>query len=138
MSEVGDLAFVVDDGVLSDPWVIERSSGRFEKGGWVKTQIRTLDGWGVVSVATEEDLEMIPEGDRVTGSMVFHSQERIFTTQLDGGYGVGGYGEGGYGTTYQHFSDIMIWNFQRYRVLHVGPYPNRNYWKAIAVRMAGV
>ncbi len=132
MSELDDLSFVIDDGVLSESYNIIRSIGQFAIGGWT-TSNNTVPGYGVVSVATPEDLEMIEEGDRVTGAMVFHSQQRIYETQLDG--------EGGgpevLGGGTQRVSDIMFWNYQRWRVLHVYPYPNRNYWKAIAVRMQG-
>ena len=130
MSEVDDLSFVVDDGVLSEFYSIVRSTGSFQLGGWV-TSSTTIQGYGVVSVATEEDLDMIPEADRVTGSMVFHSQQRIYLTQLD---------QPTSGSDTQRVSDIFVWPLntnQKWRVLHVGPYPNRNYWKAIAVRLAG-
>lgn len=130
MSEVSDLGFVVSDGVLSEPYSIIRSTGSFQKGGWVTSET-TIPGYGVVSVATAEDLEMVPEGDRVTGSMVFHSQDRIYETMLD---------VPAQGATVQRVSDIMVWPVgtnRQWRVLSVFPYPNRNYWKAIAVRLAG-
>lgn len=132
MSEVSDLSFVIDDGVLSESWTIMRSTGTFIFGGWVTTPT-LVDAYGVVSVASEQDLNMLPEGDRITGVMVFHTQTRIFETQLD----VPPYGEGDVGIPNQRVSDIMVWNYQQYRVLHVGPYPNRNYWKALAVRIQG-
>lgn len=132
MSEVSDLAFVIDDGVLSESWTIRRSTGVFTFGGWVTTPT-LVPGYGVVSVASEQDLEMLPEADRVTGVMVFHSQTRIYETQLD----QPPYGIDEVGSHPQKVSDIMVWNYQQYRVLHVGPYPNRNYWKALAVRMQG-
>jgi hypothetical protein len=123
MSEVSDLSATIDDGVLSEPWVIERSTGQFQVGGWV-TSVINLPGYGVVSVASEQDLLMIPEGDRVTGSMIFHSTQRIYETQEDA-------------NGQQFVSDKMIWNYQTYRVMKVGTYPNRNYWRAIAVRIQG-
>lgn len=123
MSEVNDLSEVVDDGVLSEPFIINRLTGQFQAGGWVETA-SVIPGYGVVSVASEEDILMIPEGDRVTGAMVFHTQKRIYLTQKDVD-----------GT--QYVSDVMVWNYQKYRVMHVGPYPNRRYWKAIAVRLQG-
>lgn len=128
MSEVSDLAFVVDDGVLSEPYSIARQTGTFRIGGFKTTEV-IIPGWGVVSVASEEDLMMLPEGDQVTGAQVFHSQSRIYETQEDNTPSLAP-GD-------QFVSDQMIWENQRWRVLHVGPYPNRNYWKAIAVRMKG-
>ena len=136
MSEVGDLAFVVDDGVLSEPYEIQRSTGSFELGGWV-TSSSIIPGWGVVSVASAEDLDMIPEADRVTGSMVFHSQQRIFITQLDDEPGDPNGGAEDGADPSQRVSDILIWGYTKWRVLHCYPYPNRNFWKAIAVRLAG-
>lgn len=127
MSEVSDLSFVVDDGVLSEAYSVARLTGAFEIGGFHTSEI-ILPGWGVVSVASPEDLEMVPEGDQVTGAMVFHSQTRIFETQKDVNPPPNGT---------QYVSDQLIWEFQRWRVLHVYPYPNRNYWKAIAVRLQG-
>jgi hypothetical protein len=126
-----DLSDVVTDPDLAESYTIQRSTGSFEFGGWVTTP-STIPGYGVVSVATEQDLEMIPEGDRVTGSMVFHSEARIYETQLDGAGGIT------VGATTQRVSDKILWNYQLYRVLHVSPYPNRNFWKAVAVRMAGI
>jgi hypothetical protein len=130
MSEVDDLAFVITDGVLSEPWTIQRSTGSFQLGGWVTTST-TIDAWGVVSVAQPEDLEMIPEADQVTGIMVFHTQQIIYITRKD---------KPENGVEVQRVSDIMIWpvgTLQRWRILHVFPYPNRNYWKAFGVRMSG-
>jgi hypothetical protein len=127
MSEVSDLSEVVDDGTLSEVYVIQRSVGQLQPGGWV-TAVTNLPGWGVVSTAREEELKMLPEGDRVTGAMVFHSMERIYETQLDGVL---------VGNPQQRVSDKMIWYDQVWRVLAVFPYPNRNYWKAIAVRLQG-
>jgi hypothetical protein len=140
MSEVSDLSEVVDDGVLSESFTIQRSTGHFAQGGWVLDSSVNVAGWGVVSVASEQDLMMIPEGDRVTGKMVFHTKSRIYETQLDGSYGSQGYGQGviGTGATTQRFSDIMIWNYQQWRILAVAPYPNRRFWKAIGVRIAGI
>lgn len=137
MSEVGDLAFVVDDGVLSESYTVERSTGVFALGGWQMSSVN-VPGYGVVSVANAEDLEMVPEGDRATGSMVFHSQARIFITQMDQGYGNPDYGDHGFGGSVQRVSDILIWNRQRWRVLTCYQYPNRNFWKAIASRLGGM
>jgi hypothetical protein len=121
MSEI-DLSDVINDMTLAEEYTIQRLSGLFQLGGWQQT-VTTIDGYGVVSVASDEDLLRIPEGDRLTGAMVFHSECEIYITELEG---------------IQRISDQLLWNNQLYRVCHVAPYgPNRNYWKAIAVRMAG-
>ena len=124
MSEVGDLSFVVNDGVLSESYQIERTTGTFGLGGLVLSST-IISGWGVVSVATQKDLEMIPEGDRPSGAMVFHSEQIIYITY-----------ETNTQTNSQYISDVMDWGGLRWRVLSVWPYPNRNFWKAVAVRLS--
>jgi hypothetical protein len=118
-----DLSRVVAGNLLTESYTIQRSTGFFGPGG--SSSVSTsIPGFGVVSVASDQDLQMVPEGDRVTGAMVFHSQERIYETQVDA-------------NGKQRISDKILWNFQLYRVLTVGPYPNRGFWRAIGVRMAG-
>lgn len=118
-----NLSRVMAGSLLPESYTIQRSTGSFGLGGYSATSV-SIPGYGVVSVASDQDLLMVPEGDRVVGSMIFHSTERIYETQLDAN-----------GT--QHVSDKILWNFQLYRVLNVAPYPNRGYWRAIGVRMAG-
>ena len=69
--------------------------------------------------------------------MVFHSQQRIYLTQLDDEQGDPNAGASDGVDPTQRVSDIILWGYTSWRVLHVGPYPNRNFWKAIAVRLAG-
>lgn len=131
-----NLTRVVTSSLLAEPYTIQRSTGKFILGGW-KTESVNIPGYGVVSVASEEDLDMMPESDRVTGSMVFHSECRIYITQLDGGFDQQGMGQGGFGVSKQRVSDQIFWTDQLYRIMHVGPYPNRGFWKAIGVRLSG-
>jgi hypothetical protein len=131
-----NLTRVVAGILLPESYTIQRSTGVFALGGW-KTTGTNVAGYGVVSVAKEQDLLMIPEGDRVSGAMVFHSQQRIYETQLDGGFNQQSYGEGGFGTTTQRVSDQIFWNHQLYRIMNVSPYLQRGYWRAVGERMAG-
>ena len=131
-----NLTRVVAGNMLPESYTIQRSTGEFTSNGWVQTPTNVL-GYGVVSVADKQDLNMVPEGDRVTGAMVFHSQQRIYETQLDGGYGQPSYGAGGFDEATQRVSDQIFWRGQLYRILNVSPYPNRGYWRAVGVRMSG-
>lgn len=118
-----NLSRVVSGSLLAEPYTIQRSTGAFGLGGYSTTSV-SIPGYGVVSVASDQDLLMVPEGDRVVGSMVFHSEARIYETQLDANGA-------------QHVSDKILWNFQLYRIMNVAPYIQRGYWRAIGVRMAG-
>lgn len=131
-----DVSDVVNDPDFAQGFTIERSTGQFVAGGFEKTP-SNVQGYGVISVAADEDIQMLPEGDRIDGAMVFHSHERIYLTQLDGGYDQAQYGAGGFGVSVQHVSDQIYWRGQKFRVMHVAPYEDYGYWRAIGVRMAG-
>lgn len=121
-----DLSRVVSGSLLTESFTIQRSSGSFVLGGYA-TASTAVQGFGVVSVANAQDLQMLPEGDRVTGAMVFHSQAPLYETILDTSMA----------SAVQRFSDVILWNGSQYRIVQVSPYPNRNYWRAVGVRMAG-
>lgn len=132
-----DLSDVVA-GDMGESYTIIRSTGVFQRGGWTINSTTNVPGFGIVSVAQPEDLEMIPEMDRITGAMVFHSVDRLYLTELDqGGFGAGGFGQDGYGSVAQRFTDIIVWNNLQWRVMHVSPYPNRGFWKSVAIRLQG-
>ena len=64
---------------------------------------------------------MIPEGDKIVGAMVFHSECVIFGTSNNPEPG--------------RSSDILIWRAQEFRVLQDAQYVDYGYFKAIAVRL---
>jgi hypothetical protein len=116
-----NVADIVSDPDLAQPFTIERSKGQFGLGGWQNTP-ESLPGYGVIQVATEQNLTEIPEGDRVTGSMVFFSAQPIYRTH-------GGENPG--------LSDVLVWRNQTFRVMEVFSFADYGYYKAIAVRMSG-
>ena len=106
---------------MAENFVITRTPGVFGAGGWIPGTPQIIQAYGVVSVASAKDLDAVPEGDRVKGSMVFHSTNPMFVTN------------GLAGAT----SDVLNWNGDQYRVYNVGDYSNRGYYKAIACRLLG-
>ena len=115
-----DLSEIVSDPDLAEQFQIVRSRGGFVAGGW-SDQLTTIAAYGVVSVASEKDLEMVPEGDRVRESRVFHSTQAMYVTNADN----------------QGTSDFLVWQGVKYRVYSVADYSNRGYYRAIACRMQG-
>jgi hypothetical protein len=118
-----NLEEVILDGDLADPYTVMRSNGQFVAGGFTDTKT-SFNVWGVVSLASLKDLQMVPEGDRVTEMRVFYSNQPLYVTRSNVNEGTG-------------TSDILVWNGIQYRVVSVLPQSNRNFWKAIAARMAG-
>ena len=62
---------IILDPDLAESFIIFRTSGVFVAGVWTAATPTQIPARGVVAVATDQDCEMVPEGDRVTGSMVF-------------------------------------------------------------------
>jgi hypothetical protein len=117
-----DVSEVVNAEEFAQPFGILRGSGVWNNGVWI-SQAAPLQGYGVVTVASDTDLEMIPEGDVVKGAMVFHSQAPIFTTNDFEGNGAGG------------SSDILTWRGRQWRVMTVSEQADYGYYRAIAVRL---
>jgi hypothetical protein len=119
---LSNLLDVVSNPDIAECFTIQRNPGIFTQGGWQAQEPVTIQAFGVVSVASARQLEMVPEADRVHGARVFHSSTPMYVTSEDLGI----------------TSDILIWNGISYRVMSVGPYQNRGgYYEAVAVRMAG-
>lgn len=119
-----NLSRVVNSPNLAQSFTALRSSGQFGLGGWQNTTT-SVSMYGVVSVATSDDLEMVPEGDRVIGAMVFHSSQPMYRTRdanTSGGTGL---------------SDLVLWRGEQYRILYVAPYADYGFYRAIAVRILG-
>ena len=117
-----DLSEIVNDADLAESYTVSRSTGgTFVAGGWQDTKT-VLQCYGVVSVATAEDLEMVPEGDRVTGMMAFWASVQLFETHVSGTPGI---------------SDVITWEGFEYRIITVRNYSNRGYWKVLAARLLG-
>lgn len=115
---------VVNDADLAQPFTINRSTGSFQLGGF-KTAVTQVQSYGIITVAKDQDLQMLPEGDRVSGAMLFHSSTRIYLTEYDPA------------DSTQHVSDIILWHNQQYRILYIAPWDDYGYWRATGVRMAG-
>lgn len=114
-----DMADVFDADV-SESFTIQRyPSGQFVQGGYAE-QPTAISSFGVISAPTGDELNQVPEGDRVSGAIVVHTQALILETNPSG------------------TSDELVWQGQRYQVIKVWVYQNRNYYKAYAVRMSGV
>jgi hypothetical protein len=123
MSAIGiiDLSDVVSDPDLCQTFGISRSVGSFVQGGWQETRIE-LTAYGIVTVASDRALKMVPEGDRAQGAMAFYTVTPLFVSHPNKTPGT---------------SDILTWHNQKYRILSVSPQSDYGYYQATAQRLAG-
>lgn len=118
------LTQVVNDPRLAESFTIKRTTGAFGPGGWYSA-VTDVTSYGTIDNASGEDLEQIPEADRVTGIIVIHTEAQMYVTQTDPADGT------------QYLSDIVWWHNLKWRLLHVSDRSNRGYYSALAVRMEG-
>lgn len=91
------------------------------------TSVEEINMRGVISVASSRELNSLPEGDRVSAAMVFHSMEPIYLTRavdiVEETDGI--------------ISDKILWRGEFYRIAKVDPYTDYGFFKATGVRTKG-
>ena len=105
-------------------YTVTRTSGHFKEGKFVLDEPTKFDITGIITVASAKEINMIPEGDRINGAMVFYSLEPLYVTHTDlnGRQGI---------------SDRIYWRGNYYKIMQVNPWIDYGYYQAIAVRMEG-
>ena len=102
--------------------VIRSTGGSWVDGEWTEGTPTEIEMQGIVSVANERELNMVAEGDRIKGAMVFHTIYEIFVTRTGNNKGT---------------SDKIVWRGEEYKISNVAPYVDYGYYKGIGVRIKG-
>ncbi|MDU1339839.1 MAG: hypothetical protein E6935_16720 [Clostridium butyricum] len=123
MSKVINLSRVINDTRISQEFKVFRKTGEWIKGRFEEKETQ-IDMNGVIVPATNKEVEMIPEGDRVKGAISIHSTKRLYTTHSEED------GEDGEGT-----SDEIEWENERYKVYSLGSYSKYGFYSAIGMRL---
>ncbi|UUZ80638.1 hypothetical protein LJK88_20470 [Paenibacillus sp. P26] len=110
---------VVTDADFAQAFTVYRQTGSWVKSRWTMGVEQAIPFYGTITACSAEDLEQLPEGDRVKGAMCFYAIPEINTTNETG------------------TSDQIEWRGERYRVQQVMPWGDFGYNKAIGVRMVG-
>lgn len=105
------------------PFTVNRKSGDWVAGRFVQAET-AIPMEGVVTAAGTEDIMQVPEGDRVSQIVVFHSTLPLYVTHDD---------VDGKGT-----SDEIEWHGQRYRLFQGKDWSDFGYFRMVGVSMGGV
>jgi hypothetical protein len=117
-----DVSELVSDTDFAQTFTLYRSTGNFVAGRWVENARQTLTRTGVIIVMSARELQMLPEADRVIGSIEIHTKEILYTTT----------GEGTNRT-----SDQILWKSNLYKLILVNDYADFGFYKAVGQRIAG-
>ncbi len=105
------------------PFIVWRETGDWIAGRFVETE-SAIPMDGVVTAAGTKDIIQVPEGDRTSQLVVFHSTMPLYVTHDD---------VQGKGT-----SDEIEWHGQRYRLFQGKDWSDFGYCRMVGVSMGGV
>jgi hypothetical protein len=129
-----NIAELMEDPDFAQNYTVYRQTGKFIRGNfvighevngvWVPGEF-PVNFYGPVIPASTKDLEQVPEGDRVTGMMVFYTSavNPFFISHNKTGD--------------QGSSDQAVWHGERYLILQQLDFSDFGYQKVIGARMAG-
>lgn len=115
-----NLKRVMNSPRLNQSVTVYRQEGEWVAGRWVKTPV-TISMKAIVTIASPEELAQVPEGDRITGALCFHTSQRVYDTSITTGV----------------TSDEIEWDGKRYRLFNVTPWKDFGYYKATGVFKGG-
>jgi len=119
-----NVADLIEDPDFAQEYTVYRNTVT-SSGGRDTVVETTLDFYGVVIAANTQDIQAIPEADRVSGMMIFYStaDNPLYLTRNTSGSA---------GT-----SDQILWNGERYKLISVNLFSDWGYYKSVGVRTKG-
>ena len=116
-----NVASVVHSPMLSQKITVMRRWGKWENGLFVRGLSEKLTIKGVITIAKPEDLEILPEGDRQSGTLRVLTTEKLYQT----------------GEEETGLSDVIVWRGNQYRLISVSPDVDYGFFRSLAVKMRG-
>lgn len=98
---------------------ITRTESEWVRGEMVPKEPLTFDLLGIVTVAQPKDLQLVPEGDRLTGAMKFITTEELYPTRQ------------------AHKNDVITWRGAKYKIITVTPDIDYGFFRSIGTRLEG-
>jgi hypothetical protein len=119
-----DVSELITDPDFAQDFIVHRSYGHFDEGGWIEDPEGLITMTGVVTVMSQKELAQMPEADRVKGAMIFYSTDEIKVTR-------------NIGDQEQGTSDKIDWRGDLYRIFQISTYADYGYYKAVGTRIKG-
>lgn len=108
-----DVSRLITDPDFCEPFVIRKKPGKWQDGEFITTPVDKRVT-GIVEPTTGDDLEQVPEGDRVSGMVTFYTKDTIELTYDD------------------HLADEIIWRHKLYKAITVLDWSRHGFYKTIA------
>ena len=118
-----NMADIVNDPDFACTYSVFRTQGEWQQGRFILAEPEEIRFYGAVQPTRAKELEQIPDGERPSSAISFHSTKRFYLTSEAKDASEGGY-----------ISDVILWHGDRYKVLIVKDWSANGYWKAIATQ----
>ena len=102
--------------------VYRNIGGYWEKGKFIQEE-QVFREEMVVCTASDKEIEMLPEGDRIKDAKTFHCLKELFITQDE--------------ENSSRTSDMLEWKGHRYKIITLTDNSDYGYYKAYAVKVRG-
>jgi hypothetical protein len=110
-----DISWLIEDPDFAQTFTVYRRTGKWVEGAFELDQEQAVSMTGVVQPASAQDMEQLPEGDRLKGMMKFYSRREIYRSRLDGSGNDAG------------VSDEVEWRGKRYKIISVLPWMDQGF-----------
>lgn len=114
MLTIGEL---IKDPCFCTKFTIIYRGGSFVRGVY-KPVDKSVPVIGVARPSSADDLDLLPEGDRVKGSMSFYTNEPIIVTNTES-------------------APLIKWHDRTYKIIHTEDFVESGFFKAIGTLMTG-
>jgi hypothetical protein len=119
-----NVSFLISDPAFAQTIKVYRKTGDWAPNGEFVITENELSMTGVISIANAEQIEFIPEGDRIGGEIAIHTLEALYNSR------------NATETEQAGVSDEILWHGDRYKIYQVNEYSDYGYYFAIGQRKA--
>lgn len=110
---------IIQDPDFAQSFTIYRTNGAWKDGIFVTEKPYPINAYGVILPVQPQTLALLPEGERILGSISIRSLTKMYKTNPDG------------------ISDEIEWHGERYKITETTPWQDFGFFEAYAVRKEG-
>jgi len=113
---------LMDDPDFAVNYKVIRSKGMWYMGRFKMAKQKILNFYGAVQLASPKDLEQLPEGDRIVGTMKFFCKtpNELYVTHEES-------------EEYEGISDVVLYKRKKYKIIQVSEWNANGFCRAFGV-----
>lgn len=115
-----DVTELLEDPDFAESFRLIRTTGQWNEGRFEVNAPESIPFYGPVQPPSSQDMEILPEGERLKGVMCFWVKgSEVYLTREDG------------------IGDLFLWRGNHYKIIQVNQWADYGWVKAFGIRMEG-